>query len=393
MSMHQPLIHDIPENSAAPVRDLVAAVPVSRASLLAATDEAARTVSQTTRQRANASDVAATLREITSRVLAAVAAADYASIAWAGGRWLTGRAPTDPAVATLDALQAALGQGPCLDALREQRIVTVPDMGDQTRWPLFAARAAELGIGSMVSLPLSMRQESLGVLNLYATRPHAFTGEEEIIATVFATRGAAALCRAAERDQVQAQARRDMIEQATDNPTGRHHVRLVAVFDRLVRRWHRADPSLAGLLRRLVTEHVRRHPHVTAWTAGRLDMVRSTDVANGLCVTCGTIGAASVVQVAGEVDLSTAARLGAALQAGGDAARPPGPLVIDLTGIRFFSAAGLTQLDIIRRFCRERQVTLKVVASHRSVLLPMRITGMDQVFDIAPTLADATRDG
>jgi anti-sigma B factor antagonist len=97
-----------------------------------------------------------------------------------------------------------------------------------------------------------------------------------------------------------------------------------------------------------------------------------------------------MVQASGEVDLSTAARLGAALRAGGDA-RPLGPLVIDLTGIRFFSAAGLSQLDTIRRYCRERQLTLKVVATHRSVLLPMRITGLDVLFDIAPILEEATR--
>jgi GAF domain-containing protein len=216
MSTQQPLIHDVPENSAAPVPDQASITPASDASftsLLAVTAEAARTVDQTTHQWATASDVAATLREITSGALAAVAAAQYASIAWAGGRWLTGQAPTDPVVATLDALQAAIGQGPCLDALREQHTVTVPDTVGETRWPVFAARAAELGVGSMVSLPLSMRRKSGGVLNLYATRPHAFTGDEETIATMFAARAAIALCRAAERDQVQALARRDMIEQ------------------------------------------------------------------------------------------------------------------------------------------------------------------------------------
>jgi anti-anti-sigma factor len=387
MSMHQPLIHDIPDNSAAPVRALAVATPASNASLLALTAEATRTVSQTTPRWADASDVAATLTEITRGVLAAVAAAQYASVAWAGGRWLTGQAPTDPVVATLDALQAALGQGPCLDALREQRTVTIPDTGSETRWPLFAAQAAELGVGSMLSLPLSVRQERWGVLNLYATRPHAFTGNDETIATVFATHGAVTLCRAAERDQVQTLARRDMIEQAT----GRHHVTAATVFDRLVRGSHHADLSLAGLLRRLVTEHVRHDPHVTPWAAGRLDTVKSTEVADGLRVTRSTIGDAVVVQAGGEVDMSTAPRLGAALRAGGDAAHPPGPLVIDLTGIRFFSAAGLSQLDTIRRYCRERQVTLKVVATHRSVLLPMRITGLDVLFDIGPTLEEATR--
>ena len=96
-------------------------------------------------------------------------------------------------MSTLDAAQATLGQGPCLDALREQRTVTIPDTSNETRWPAFAMRAAELGVGSMLSLPLSVRQEGWGVLNLYARRPHAFTGDDETIGSVFAARAAIAL--------------------------------------------------------------------------------------------------------------------------------------------------------------------------------------------------------
>jgi anti-anti-sigma factor len=382
MSIQPPLIHDLPDDSAIPVRDLAAAT------LFTVTDDATRTAGQTTHRWADASDVAATLTEITSGVLATVTAAQYASIAWARDRWLTGQAPTDPVVATLDALQATLGQGPSLDALRQQHTVAIPDTGSETRWPVFAARAAALGVRSMVSLPLSVRHESLGVLNLYATRAHAFTGDDQTIAALFAARGAIALCQAAERDHVQALGRRDMVEPTTD----RHHFTAAAVFDRLFRGTHRADLSLAGLIRRLVAEHVRRAPHVIpSQTTLRLDTVRASDEADGLCVTRGTVADAIVVQASGEVDMSTAPRLGSALRAGCAAARPPGPLVIDLTGIRFFSAAGLTQLVDIRRNCREREVTLRVVATHRSVLLPMRITGVDVLFDIAPTLAAAIR--
>jgi anti-sigma B factor antagonist len=98
-----------------------------------------------------------------------------------------------------------------------------------------------------------------------------------------------------------------------------------------------------------------------------------------------------VVRASGEVDMFTAPGMAAALRAGCVVARSPGLLVIDLTGIRFFSAAGLTVLVSTRRHCRERQVTLRVVATDRSVLLPLRITGVDALLDITPTLAEATR--
>lgn len=69
----------------------------------------------------------------------------------------------------------------------------------------------------------------------------------------------------------------------------------------------------------------------------------------------------------------------------------PGPLVIDLSGIRFLSAAGLTSLLTTRWYCREQQLTLRVVATQRSVLRPLRITGLDTLFDITPTLDEATQ--
>lgn len=395
----QPLMHDIPENDAAPAPDPAAVTrprTPSGATLFAVPHEVARTMthatSHTTRQRAAASDVAATLADITSAVLAAVAAAQYASIAWARGRWLTGEAPTHPIVSTLDASQATLGQGPCLDALREQHAVTIPDMGRETRWPVFAARAAELGVGSMVSLPLSVRQEGLGVLNLYARRSHAFTGDDETIGSVFAARAAIALYRAAERDHVRAQASRDVIGQARDILMERHHATAVAIVDGLVRDSRRTGLNLADLARRLINERVHDDPDVgPSRTARRLDMVRTVDVANGLRVTCGKLGDAVVVQASGEVDLHTAPDLAAALRAGCVAARPSGALVIDLTGIRFFSACGLTLLLTTQRYCHERQLTLRVVATHRSVLRLLRITGLDALFDIAPTLEEATR--
>jgi hypothetical protein len=158
----------------------------------------------TERRGATAPDVAAKVAEVTQAALAAVAAARYTSIAWAQGNELTEQAAAHPAVATLDVLQAILGQGPSLDALRARHTVTIPDTGCEQRWPVFAAHASQVGVGTMVSLPLSVRQENLGVLNLYATRPDAFTSDDEATATVFANDAATTLSGAAEPDSVQA---------------------------------------------------------------------------------------------------------------------------------------------------------------------------------------------
>jgi GAF domain-containing protein len=73
--------------------------------------------------------------------------------------------------------------GPCLDALREGRVVLVPDTGVVAdRWPSFSRRAAAAGVVSTLSLPLTAGDACLGVMNLYSTAepydaPQASDGE------------------------------------------------------------------------------------------------------------------------------------------------------------------------------------------------------------------------
>ncbi|MEU3648861.1 STAS domain-containing protein [Lentzea sp. NPDC034063] len=99
------------------------------------------------------------------------------------------------------------------------------------------------------------------------------------------------------------------------------------------------------------------------------------------------VGAAVVVRVSGEVDRVTAPALTTALRAGCQAADPSDSLVVDLTGIRFFAVAGLAALVITHRYCRRRDLTMRVVATHRSVLMPLHVTGLDTQFIVIPDAA------
>ena len=100
-------------------------------------------------------------------------------------------------------------------------------------------------------------------------------------------------------------------------------------------------------------------------------------------------GTAVVVRAVGDIDHASAPVLAAALRAGCVAVRRPHPLVVDLTGVRLFSAAGLALLATTKRQCHERGVPLRVVATHRGVLRPLRITGMDALLDVTSSLAEA----
>jgi GAF domain-containing protein len=93
---------------------------------------------------------------------------------------------TDPTAVEVDEQQYnSEGEGPCIDAFRQQIIFRIADTATETRWPEFAATAAAHGIRSTLSLPLSRPDEPMGALNLYSRSLYTFdtdTGPAEILA-------------------------------------------------------------------------------------------------------------------------------------------------------------------------------------------------------------------
>ena len=76
-----------------------------------------------------------------------------------------------PLPATVDALQHTMGEGPCLDSVRDDRLTRVDDLGSDGRWPRFAERCvAETGVVSVLSVPLTLGGRDQAALNLYARR-------------------------------------------------------------------------------------------------------------------------------------------------------------------------------------------------------------------------------
>jgi GAF domain-containing protein len=96
----------------------------------------------------------------------------------------------------IDEAQYDTGEGPCLDAFRQQRVFRIESTADDDRWPAFCALAAAHGIRSTISVPLTVHRESLGALNLYAENTGAFTKAHEETVQVFADQAAIALANA-----------------------------------------------------------------------------------------------------------------------------------------------------------------------------------------------------
>ncbi|MFR9805255.1 STAS domain-containing protein [Pseudonocardia sp. RS010] len=116
-----------------------------------------------------------------------------------------------------------------------------------------------------------------------------------------------------------------------------------------------------------------------------------TDGESGLSVDVERLEGVTVVAIAGEVDLVTAAGFDETLQA--ELAAGPGVLVLDLTGVEFFTSVGLTAVALAQRWADERGVALRVVADSRRVLRPLQITGMDTTLALYPSRAAALLDG
>jgi GAF domain-containing protein len=115
----------------------------------------------------------------------------------------------------LDALQKRTGTGPCIDASRDQNTIEIVDVTADERWPEFCGKAVDLGVASMLCVPLWVDERRLGSLSLYGGVPGAFGPTSRNVANLFATHAALALADAQRTDQLRrVVANRDVIGQA-----------------------------------------------------------------------------------------------------------------------------------------------------------------------------------
>ncbi len=156
------------------------------------------------------------LNELVTAAVRLIPGVDEASISVVTDRrGVSSRLPTGELPARVDALQEETGQGPCLDAMYDQHTLRVSDMAHEQRWPRFAARAAEAGAASMLSIQLWVEGDNLGALNLYSRRVDAFDDESEQVGLLFASHAAVAFAGAHEMSHMRAAlATRDLIGQA-----------------------------------------------------------------------------------------------------------------------------------------------------------------------------------
>jgi GAF domain-containing protein len=89
----------------------------------------------------------------------------------------------------IEQLQYTLGEGPCVDAYRQDRPVLEPDLAEPAtiRWLAFTGPAVDAGVRAVFGFPLQVGDDvRLGTLNLYRDQPGALTDEQHGDALVMA---------------------------------------------------------------------------------------------------------------------------------------------------------------------------------------------------------------
>ncbi len=137
--------------------------------------------------------------------------------------------------AACDRLQEQLREGPCLSAISDSTTIRIDDMQTEQRWPRFAARAAELGVRSLLACQLATMRDRVGALNLYATEPTAFDNGAESLATAYAIHVGLALAALDKESNLRTAMRtRELIGQALGILMERHRLTATQAFDLLV---------------------------------------------------------------------------------------------------------------------------------------------------------------
>lgn len=82
----------------------------------------------------------------------------------------------------LELFQVQNHEGPCHDCFVTGRPVGIADLEDaRERWPLFAPKALSVGFRSVQAVPLRLRGDVLGALNLFRNDPGGIGEEDQLV--------------------------------------------------------------------------------------------------------------------------------------------------------------------------------------------------------------------
>ncbi len=119
---------------------------------------------------------------------------DIVDVSGAGVMLMSGDLPTGSLCATNDVsyrieeLQYTLGEGPCVDAHHQSRVVLESDLArpGTPRWLAFTHQAVDAGVRAVFAFPLRVGAARLGVLDLYRDQPGPLSDDQHADAMAMA---------------------------------------------------------------------------------------------------------------------------------------------------------------------------------------------------------------
>jgi signal transduction protein with GAF and PtsI domain len=172
-------------------------------------------------------------------------------------RWV---AVSDAAMELLEQIQHDFGEGPCVAAFAEDRVVAVEDLQSERVWDRIAAVVGQLQVRGVLSVPVRLADQPVGTLDVYVTQPRAWTPAEVEALGALAVVTAELVSTAVElanREVEVAQLRRALasrvwIEQAKGVLVATRGVSPDAAFQQLRRRARSSSRKVADLAQEVV---------------------------------------------------------------------------------------------------------------------------------------------
>jgi GAF domain-containing protein len=168
----------------------------------------------------------------------------------------------------LELFQLQNQEGPCLDCYHSGQGVACADLtAAPQRWPQFATAARDQGFAAVQAVPMRLREQTLGALNLFRSSPDAIPTDATAIAQSFANVATISLLqvralRHSEMVTEQLQSAlnsRLLIEQAKGILAERRHISLTQAFT-LMRAYARNHNRLLSQVARAI---INQAPDIT----------------------------------------------------------------------------------------------------------------------------------
>jgi GAF domain-containing protein len=116
-------------------------------------------------------------------------------------RFVTGVGET---VVRVEEVQESAQEGPCTEAYRDGKVVTIPDLREVTgKWDDYRPAALDNGFLAVAAIPMMVDSQSIGALNLYNHQTRQWSDDDLAAARVLADMATSYIINASELEQAQ----------------------------------------------------------------------------------------------------------------------------------------------------------------------------------------------